>query len=188
LNNWAANNIKGVNLSFGVDQYDETRNGQTSTTTSYSYQVSKSLFNNRFKINVGGNYSTDASADENFSENLINDISFEYMLRQTNNLSMYVSLFRRNDYESILEGEVTETGVGFVMRRRLSNLRSLFRFGRRRAPIGQALTPEEVSREEQAQKEEQMQKEEKEKEEEQNQQPDSITTITATPLKDDEKN
>lgn len=188
LNNWAANNIKGVNLSFGVDQYDETRNGQTSTTTSYSYQVSKSLFNNRFKINVGGNYSTDASADENFSENLINDISFEYMLRQTNNLSMYVSLFRRNDYESILEGEVTETGVGFVMRRRLSNLRSLFRFGRRRAPIGQALTPEEVSREEQAQKEEQMQKEEKEKEEEQKQQPDSITKITATPLKDDEKN
>ena len=42
--------------------------------------VSKSLFNDRFKIVVGGNYSTDANADENFSQNLINDISFEYLL------------------------------------------------------------------------------------------------------------
>lgn len=180
LNNWAANTIKGVDLSFGVDQYDQTRNGQTSTTTSYSYQVSKSLFNNRFKINVGGNYSTDASADENFSENLINDISFEYMLRQTNNLSMYVSLFRHNDYESILEGEVTETGVGFVMRRRLSNLRSLFRFGHQRAPIGQALTPAEVRREEEEQQ--------KEREQQQSEQPDTITPNPATSQNNDEKN
>ncbi|MDE6670514.1 MAG: hypothetical protein K2K26_12665, partial [Muribaculaceae bacterium] len=123
---------------------------------------------------------TDASADENFSENLINDISFEYMLRQTNNLSMYVSLFRRNDYESILEGEVTETGVGFVMRRRLSNLRSLFRFKRRRAPIGQALTPDEAHREEEQQQ--------KEREQQQNEQPDTITPNPATSQNNDEKN
>ena len=130
INSWAANHIRGVDLSFGVDQYDKTVDGQSSTTTSYSYQVSKSLFNNKFKIVVGGNYSTDASADENFAQNLLSDISFEYMLKQTNTLSMYLKLFRHNGYESIVEGEVTETGVGFVMRRRMSNLRQLFRFRR----------------------------------------------------------
>ncbi len=126
LNSWAANNIKGVDISFGVDQYDKTNDGSKSTTTSYSYRVSKSLFNDRFKIIVGGNYSTDANADENFSQNLINDISFEYMLNRSG--SMYVRLFRHTGYESILEGEVTQTGVGFVYKRKVRSLRDVFKF------------------------------------------------------------
>ena len=132
LNQWAAKAFKGVDLSFGIDQYDRTVEGRSSTAMSYSYQMSKSLFNNRFRINVGGNYTTDASADENLAENLISDISFEYMLRQTANMTMYARLVRHTGFESILEGEITETGVGFVMKRRLSSLRGLFRFGRRR--------------------------------------------------------
>lgn len=132
LNSWAAKNIRGIDLSFGIDNYKQTIDGNKNNTTSYSYQVSKSLFDNRFKIIVGGNYSTDAQADENFAQNLISDISFEYSLKQSTNYNMYLRLFRHTGYESILEGEVTETGVGFVMRRKLSNLRSLFRFGRRK--------------------------------------------------------
>ena len=124
LNNWAANTIKGVDISFGIDQYDRTVNGSTSQTTSYSYQVSKTLFNDRFKIVVGGNYSTDANADENFSQNLISDISFEYFLNSAR--SMYIRLFRHTGYESILEGEITQTGVGFVYRRKLSRLSDMF--------------------------------------------------------------
>lgn len=132
INSWAARNIRGVDLSFGVDQYDHTVDGQSSTAMSYSYQLSKSLFNNRFKINVGGNYSTDDSADDNLTQNLISDISFEYMLRQTQTQTMFVKLFRHNGYESILEGEITEMGVGFVMKKRLGDLRNLFRFKRRK--------------------------------------------------------
>jgi hypothetical protein len=128
INSWAANNIRGVDLSFGVNQYDTQENGKSGTATSYSYQLSKSLFNNKFKIVVGGNYSTDSSTDENFAENLVSDVSFEYMLRQTNTMSLYVKLFRHSNYESILEGEVTEMGLGFVVQRRLTSLRQLFSF------------------------------------------------------------
>ncbi|MDE6271223.1 MAG: translocation/assembly module TamB [Muribaculaceae bacterium] len=124
INSWAANNIKGVDISFGIDQYDRTVDGNTSATTSYSYQVSKSLFNDRFKIVVGGNYSTDANADENFSQNLINDISFEYFLNRAQ--TMYFRLFRHTGYESILEGEITKTGVGFVYKHKMTTLRDLF--------------------------------------------------------------
>ncbi len=132
LNSIASKYVKGVDLSFGIDQYDKMTNGASSTETSYSYQVSKSLFNNRFKILVGGNYSTDASADENLSQNLISDVSMEYILKQTQTLNMSVRLFRHTGFESILEGEITEMGVGFVMKRKLQNLRSLFRFRRRK--------------------------------------------------------
>lgn len=124
VNSWAANNIKGVDISFGIDQYDRTVDGATSSTMRYSYQVSKSLFNDRVKIVVGGNYSTDANADENFSQNLINDISFEYFLNKTK--TMYLRVFRHTGYESILEGEITQTGVGFVYSRKLRRLGDMF--------------------------------------------------------------
>ncbi len=132
LNNWAANTIKGVDISFGIDQYDRTIDGSTNQTTSYSYKVSKSLFDDRFKIVVGGNYSTDADADENFSQNLINDISFEYLINKQG--TMYVRLFRHTGYESILEGEITQTGVGFVYKRKIKRLGDMFKPFRKRAP------------------------------------------------------
>jgi len=125
LNSWAANNIRGIDLSFGIDQFDRTTDGSTSTTTQYSYRVSKSLFDDRFKIVVGGNYSTDANADENFAQNLINDISFEYILNDAR--TMYVRLFRHTGYESILEGEITQTGVGFVYKKKINRLLDMFR-------------------------------------------------------------
>lgn len=129
LNNFAAQAIKGVDINFGVNQYEVGQDGNTSTNTSYSYQVSKSLINNRFKILVGGNYSTDASADENFQQNLISDIAFEYILRQTNTMSLNARLFRHTGYESILEGEITETGVGLSLRRRLAYFTEITHFG-----------------------------------------------------------
>lgn len=134
VNSWAANNIKGVDLSFGIDQYDRTVNGASSTTTSYSYKVSKSLFNDRFKISIGGNYASDADRDQNLSQNLINDISFEYDITPSG--SMYVRIFRHTGYESILEGEVTQTGVGFVYKRKLRRLSDLFKpfYRRPKAP------------------------------------------------------
>lgn len=126
INTWAANNIKFVDISFGIDQYDKTTDGSSSTTTSYSYRVSKTLFNDRVKIVIGGNYSTDANADENFSQNLINDIAFEYMLNRSG--SMYVRLFRHVGFESILEGEITQTGVGFVYKHKINRLADLFKW------------------------------------------------------------
>ena len=129
LNKWAANNISGVDLSFGIDQYDKTVDGTTSTTTSYSYKVSKSIFDDRFKIVVGGNYSTDASAEDNLAQNLFNDISFEYKINKSG--TAYLKLFRKTEYESILEGEITETGGGFVWRRKILLWRDMFRFFRR---------------------------------------------------------
>lgn len=130
LNSWASKAIKGVDLSFGIDSYDRTTRAGTSQTTQYSYNISKSLFDERFRIAVGGNYSTDADADENLSRNIISDVSIEYYLNNAH--TTYVRIFRHTGYESILEGEITQTGVGFVYRRKIRRLSDMFRFGRRK--------------------------------------------------------
>lgn len=123
INNWAQKVVKGVDLSFGINQYQGAKTGGVET--SYSYRLSKNLFNDRFKIVVGGEYSTDATAEQNFGQNLINDISMEYYLN--NQGSRYLRLFRHTGYESVLEGQVTKTGVGFVMKHKLASIDDLFR-------------------------------------------------------------
>jgi hypothetical protein len=130
LNSWAASTIRGVDLSFGINQYDLTDNGSTSQATSYSYQVSKSLFNDRFKIVVGGNYTDGTNSEENVAESLVSDVSIEYSLNK--NGTMLVKIFRHTGYESILEGEITQTGVGFEYRRKIRRIGDMFRWRRRR--------------------------------------------------------
>lgn len=123
INSWAAKAIKGVDISFGINQYEGTKKGGVET--SYSYRLAKNLFNDRFKIVVGGEYSTDATAEQNFSQNLISDISLEYNLNDAG--SRYLRVFRHTGYESMLEGQITKTGVGFVMKHKLNSIDDLFR-------------------------------------------------------------
>ena len=130
LNQWAQNNLKNIDVSFGIDSYDDTMNGGQGTRTDYSYKVSKTLFNDRFKVIIGGSFSPDAAADENLKENLVDDISLEYRLDKRDN--MLIKIFRHTGYESILEGEVTQTGVGFVVRKKLLKLSELFRLSSRK--------------------------------------------------------
>ena len=133
LNTWAASTLKGVELSFGINQYDATVSGKTGVQTSYSYHLSKTLFNDRLKIVVGGEYSTEASAEENFSKNLINDVSIEYMLNESG--TRYVRLFHNTGVESVIEGKIMKTGVGFVMKHKLSSLGDLFHRNRKKDPV-----------------------------------------------------
>ena len=123
LNAWAAQTLPGIDLSFGINQYEY---GNKGTETSYSYRLAKSLFNDRFKIVVGGEYSTQALEDEHIAGNLFNDVSLEYYLND--NGTRYLKLFRHSSYENVLEGSVIETGVAYVLKRKLTNLKNLFTF------------------------------------------------------------
>jgi hypothetical protein len=74
---------------------------------------------------VGGSYASNQDVNTNLSENLIDDVSLEY--RITKNENMYVKVFRQKNYENIIEGEITETGGGFLFRKQVGSLLDLFR-------------------------------------------------------------
>ena len=89
---------------------------------------------------IGGKISSDADPDENLKENLIDDVSLEYRLTKRDN--MFLKLFRHTGYESILEGEVTQTGLGFVIRKKLLKLSDLFRIMRNRVQAADSVETE----------------------------------------------
>ena len=135
LNTWAAQTLPGIDLSFGINQYEKS----SGTETSYSYRLAKSLFNDRFKIVVGGEYSTEAKTEEDIANKLFNDISLEYYLNDVG--SRYLKLFRHASYENVVEGQVTETGVAYVLKRKLTNLKTQAQAHQPQEPVQvQALT------------------------------------------------
>jgi hypothetical protein len=128
INQWARNNLKGVDFSMGID----TRTDATATggsRTDYSYSVTKSIFSDRVKISIGGKVSDEATS-ANFANTLLEDVSFEYRLTRRDN--MFLKLYRYNTRESMLEGEVTETGVGILLRKKVNRFQDIFRFRRPR--------------------------------------------------------
>lgn len=123
LNTWAQRTLKGVDLTFGIDNYGI--DGTGTQRTDYSYQFSKSLLDNRLKVVIGGSYASNQDVTQNLRENLIDDISIEYRITKREN--MYLKAFRQSGYESIIEGEITQTGVGFLYRKQVMSLLDLFR-------------------------------------------------------------
>ena len=67
--------------------------------------------------------STGAQAT-NDVESFIDNISLEYRLDTSG--TRYIRLFHNKNYESVLEGEITETGIGLVLRKRIDRLGELF--------------------------------------------------------------
>ena len=132
LNNLASKVVKGVDLSFGINK---NANNAGASSMNYSYQVSKSLFDNRFKMTVGGNYDTGATNDAAIAQNLFSNVSFEYMITPTG--TMLLRLYNQMTDNNIYQTQVNETGIAFIIKRKLSNLKNLFNFnfGRKKKTV-----------------------------------------------------
>ncbi len=125
INQFAGSMIKGVDLSVGIDSYDDYgSSGSGSKRTDYSFRFSKSLFNDRFRIVIGASVSSGEDVSKEDQQNFIDDISLEYMLDRGGN--RYIKLFHQTGFESVLEGDVVETGIGIVLKRKVDRLRKLF--------------------------------------------------------------
>ena len=120
-------NLKNASVSVGIEDHDLSDAG--GKRTDYSFRYSQRLFNNRFQIVIGGKVSTGENATNN-AESFIDNISLEYRLDRTG--TRYVRLFYDKNYESVLEGEITETGVGLVLRKKLDKLSELFIFKKKK--------------------------------------------------------
>lgn len=126
INSIAGSALKTVDISFGMDNYDSAEGNRTD----YSFRFAKRFYNDRIRIVIGGRLSSGANVEDSQSDNFIDNVSIEYRLDEGG--SRYVKLFHNKNYESLLEGEIIETGAGIVLKRRMTRLSELFDFRKKK--------------------------------------------------------
>lgn len=124
ISNIAGNALKSIDLSFGMED-GTARDG--SSTTDYSFRFSKHLWGNKVNIVIGGKVSTGSA---NASDSFIDDVSIEYRLDDSG--TRYVRLFHEKTFDALLDGEITETGGGVVLRKKMTKFGELFIFTSRK--------------------------------------------------------
>ena len=113
LDNISRDAFRTVDVSVGIEPLPDGVSG-VSTRTDYSFSVAKRLWDNRIRIIIGGSVTT---SNERIQEDaVIDNISIEWRINPLGN--QYLRFFYDQNFESILEGEIRETGVGYAYRRK----------------------------------------------------------------------
>ena len=123
INNLVGNAMSStVDINVGITDLEDAATGDTYK--NYSFSFTKRFWNDRLKVIIGGEVNNNANATAN--ESFINNVSLEWKISNSGN--RYLRLFYDKNYESILEGEIIETGIGYVYKRKLNSLNELLIF------------------------------------------------------------
>jgi translocation and assembly module TamB len=113
LNSLSQRYVKGVDLNVGIESGQDYSTGTAENRTQLQLGLSKSLFNERVTVQIGGNVDLEGPrTQQNSLNNFAGDIKVGYKLTEDGRWQMQV--FRQTAYEGIIEGDLTETGVGLV--------------------------------------------------------------------------
>jgi translocation and assembly module TamB len=124
LNQLTQGVIKGVDISFGLDTYTTIQGSGEQTNTSLSYEVRKSLLNDRATIEVSGRL-RDINQPVGTTNAPMNNVSLEYSLDSA--ATKFLKVYNEHTYEDVFEGEVIKTGIGFFIRKRHRHLSDIWK-------------------------------------------------------------
>lgn len=125
LNNLASGLIKGVDLNFGLDSSEDYSTGQKNTRTDLNVDISKKLLNDRLKVTVGSNFGLEGQARQNENmTNIAGNVSVDYSLSKDGRYMLRA--YRKDEYQVALQGQIIETGVGFIITLDYDKFREIF--------------------------------------------------------------
>ncbi|RYY29217.1 MAG: translocation/assembly module TamB [Chitinophagaceae bacterium] len=127
LNNLAGDLIKGVDVNFDFEQREDFTSGTQQNSTRMNVGVSKSLFNDRTTVTLGTGIPVEGSSQS--SSGLTGNVTIDYKITRDGRYRL--KIYRRNDNQSIIDGEVLETGVGFTLVMDYNEFKEIFQKSRR---------------------------------------------------------
>ncbi|MCO4294660.1 translocation/assembly module TamB domain-containing protein [Solitalea sp. MAHUQ-68] len=134
LNNLAGDLIKGVDLSFDLASEEDYSSGKLENRTDLNVGVSKELFGGRTSVYVGSNFELEGQDTPNKkSTNIAGDVAIEYKLSRDGRYKLRA--YRKDEYQSIIEGQVIETGLSFILTMDYDHFKELFHKSKDRSLI-----------------------------------------------------
>ena len=125
LNKLAGGLGKGVDLSLNVNS-DQSYNtsGQAVNQTALQVGVSKNLFGDRVKVTVGSDFLLSGANLGPNASNIAGNVNIDYTLTPD---GMYmVRVYSKNQYNTVVEGQVVETGVSLIITLDFNTFKELF--------------------------------------------------------------
>jgi translocation and assembly module TamB len=126
LNALSGRYIRGVDIHFDVESYEEYTETGPAGRTELQLQVSRRFLDDRLTVEVGGQFDLEGErARDTELSDIAGDIAFEYIL--TDDGRYRVRGFRKTEYNTLGDGEVIFTGLSLVYIREFNRLMELFR-------------------------------------------------------------
>jgi autotransporter translocation and assembly factor TamB len=125
LNNLVADLIKGFEVDFDLNSSEDYTTGQKENKTELNVGLSKKLLNDRLKVTVGSSFGIEGpeQKDKN-AKTIAGDISGEYQLSKDGRYKLRA--YRKNLYQVALQGQVIESGIGFIITLDYNKFKELF--------------------------------------------------------------
>ncbi len=126
LNKLSDRYIKGVDVSVGVDSYEEVdQQGDIDRQTDLSVNVKKSLLDNRVSVSVGGTFGLDQQEEEEQQAQSLNtDIVIEYKITPDGRYKLRVFNLEKR---AMTTETVNASGVSIIFTRDFRKFKDLFR-------------------------------------------------------------
>ncbi|HVY75657.1 MAG TPA: translocation/assembly module TamB domain-containing protein, partial [Puia sp.] len=113
LNQLAGSLIKGVDISFDLNSTQDYSTGTMENQTDLNVNVSKSLFNDRIRVGVGSDFQLEQTNPNQNASNIAGNVNVDYKLSKDGRYMIRV--YRKDQYDSVVEGQVVETGLSFIL-------------------------------------------------------------------------
>ncbi len=128
LNQIISDNIHFVDLKFDVQSYfDVNSSSQYVFHRDLYFNVGKSMFDDRAKINYKGNIGAWSSQETLQSNSQFVQNELELEIKLTKDGAYRGVFFMKNKYEGLLEGELIETGGGIRIRKKYDSIKDIFK-------------------------------------------------------------
>lgn len=125
LNKVASGLIKGVDINVGIESQDDYSTGTVQTRTDLRVGLSRSMNNDRIKVNVGTNVPLEGGNTAPNASVIAGDVTVDYLLSKDGRYMLRT--YSKNSYEGVIEGQIIETGLTFVITLEYDHWREIFK-------------------------------------------------------------
>ena len=115
LNSLAGGLIAGVDINFDLITASDYTTGEKRNRTDFTVGLTKQLLGNRLRVTVGSNFELAGPSVPNGkgANNIAGNVTVDYNISRDGRYVLRV--YRKNEYEGVIEGYIIETGVGFII-------------------------------------------------------------------------
>ncbi len=124
MNQLAGSLVKGVDINFDLNSQQDYSTGTAQNQTDLNVKVSKSLFSDRIRVTVGSDFQLEQTNEDQNTTNLAGDVSVDYKLSKDGRYMIRV--YRKDQYETVVQAQVVETGLSFILTFDYNKFRELF--------------------------------------------------------------